>query len=138
MKKAMERVLEHRGAAVRLRCMKAGRDLCLVVSGGHAEHVGAVALAQPRPSRRDPGRISASASVLAVPGHQEDQLARELALKIAGALNVTVCVCCGIHLEDADAAAIEEAVRAARLLADELIAAESAGTDMCRQSNEIQ
>jgi hypothetical protein len=102
-----------------------GRDFCLILTGGDAEHLGAAALAQPRPSRRDPEKMSATASVLAVPGHQEDQLARALALKTAGALNVTVCVSCGIHLEGAGAAEIDRLTDAAHALVDAFIQQEA-------------
>ena len=105
---------------LRLRCLKMGEDLCLALSGGQ-EHLGAVALAHPRPSRATPGATAATASVLAVSGHKEDQLARELALKTASALNVTVCVCCGIHLDNADADTVDQAVKAARALKDNFI-----------------
>jgi hypothetical protein len=105
-----------------------GKDLCLLLTGGDAEHLGAAALARPRPSGREAGGISATASVLAVIGHQEDQLARSLALKTASALNVTVCVACGVHLERAGAAEIRQLTEAAHALADAFIQQETAAS----------
>jgi hypothetical protein len=52
-----------------------GDDRCMAVSGGGRPHLGAVALAQPRPSLRDPATVSASTSALALLGHKEDILA---------------------------------------------------------------
>lgn len=78
-----------------------GKDLVVVIEGGTRYHVGAVALAIPRPSLADSKQVSASASVLCVTGHKEDELARNAALQIATALNCTVTVIAGIHIDDA-------------------------------------
>lgn len=77
-----------------------GNDLCLVITGGDRPHLGAVALAQARPSLQDSSKVSASTSVLTVPGHKEDLLARSAAQCLAAGLNRTVVVCCGIHVDD--------------------------------------
>lgn len=90
----------HRVEASVLIC---GKDLVVVIEGGTRYHIGAVALAIPRPSLADPGRISASASVLCVTGHKEDELARIISLQIASALNCTVTVIAGIHIDAANA-----------------------------------
>ena len=110
------------GFPLRLRRLHMGEDLCLILSGGEREHIGAVAVAQPRPSLADPARTSATASVIALPGHQEDMLARELALQVAGALNVTTCVVCGIHLRQPTPAMLEEVVAASRELVNAFLA----------------
>ena len=110
------------GHPLRLRYVRMGEDICLTLSGGEQEHIGAVAVAQPRPSLADPARTSATASVIALPGHQEDMLARELALKAAASLKVAVCVACGIHLRDPSPAMLEEAVAASRGLMDAFLA----------------
>lgn len=78
-----------------------GNDLVVVIAGGTSHHIGAVALAVPRPSLSEPGRISASASVLCVTGHKEDELARSISLQLASALNCVVTVVAGIHIEEA-------------------------------------
>ncbi len=76
-----------------------GDDLCLVITGGDRPHLGAVALAQARPSIQDSSKVSASTSVLTVLGHKEDLLARSAAQCLAAGLNRTVVVCCGIHVD---------------------------------------
>jgi hypothetical protein len=110
------------GFPLRLRRLHMGEDLCLILSGGEQEHIGAVAVAQPRPSLADPARTSATASVITLPGHQEDMLARELALQVAGALNVATCVVCGIHLRQPTPAMLEEVVAASRSLVSAFLA----------------
>ena len=88
---------------VRLDILPMGPDLCMAVYGGDQAHIGAVAMAVPRPSLDDAKRNSATASVLAGVGHKEDLLARKVALDMAAALGVTVSVSCGVHLDDATA-----------------------------------
>ncbi len=109
------------GRPLRLRALRLGADWCLLLTGGDAEHLGASALAAPRPSLADPGKISATASVLALPGHKEDLPARELSLKAAAALDAAVCVCCGIHLDKAGPEEIEAVLVAARGLVEEFL-----------------
>ncbi len=99
--------------ALRALTTPMGKDLCVVITGGDRPHLGAVALAQPRPSLRDPARVSASTSVLTLLGHKEDLLARSVAERLASALNTNVVVCCGIHVDGITAdelKAVEEAV----------------------------
>jgi hypothetical protein len=110
------------GFPLRLRWLRMGEDLCLILSGGAQEHIGAAAMAQPRPSLADPARMSATASVITLLGHQEDMLARELALQVAGSLNVATCVVCGIHLPQPTPAMLEEVVAASRSLVNAFLA----------------
>ena len=78
-----------------------GKDAAVVIGGGEAPHVGASALALPRPSLKPGGGISATASVLCVPGHKEDLLARDAALRLASRLNTAVSVSVGLHIDHA-------------------------------------
>jgi len=110
------------GFPLRLHWLRMGEDLCLTLSGGEQEHIGAVAVAQPRPSLADPTRTSATASVITLPGHKEDMLARELALKVAATLNVAACVVCGIHVRHPTPAMLEELLAASRELVDAFLA----------------
>jgi hypothetical protein len=79
------------------RWLWAGEDLLLLVTGGQRPHLGAVAMATPRPSLADPETTSATASVFCYPGHKEDELAKALALRLAAALKVKVTVAAGAH-----------------------------------------
>ena len=83
-------------------CALAGPDLCLCLAGGESPHIGAAALAVPRDSLRGGGEPSASASVLCVTGHKEDELARDAALRFAARLNCRVLVSAGLHIDRAD------------------------------------
>lgn len=80
-----------------------GRDLNVTIGGGTAYHIGAAALAVPRPSLDDPGLISASASVICVTGHKEDEMARSTALQLSARFNCIAAVNVGLHVDDANA-----------------------------------
>lgn len=74
-----------------------GEDILVYIWGGDAPHIGAVALAQPRPSLADASRVSATASVLTRLGHKEDQAVRHAAIFLSSALNRNVLVSAGMH-----------------------------------------
>ncbi|MDD2219519.1 MAG: hypothetical protein PHO79_00665 [Desulfoplanes sp.] len=93
----------------------------MTVSGGDQEHIGAVALAIPHPSQKDKNKISATVSILAIPGHKEDELAKNVARKIAVALNATVSVSCGIHIDNAETQEIENIIAAVMDMTDTMI-----------------
>jgi hypothetical protein len=76
-----------------------GNDLCVVIAGGDAPHLGAVAVAQARPSLQDSSKASATTSVIALLGHKDDSIARSVAHTLAAKLNKNVVVCCGIHID---------------------------------------
>jgi gallate decarboxylase subunit D len=58
-------------------------------------------MAVARPSLIDASQISSSASVLCVVGHKEDDLARSVALHLSAALECTVTVVAGLHVNNA-------------------------------------
>jgi len=94
-----------------------GEDLQVVIWGGEQPHVGAVAVAEPRISRTDPSRTTASSSVITLSGHKEDELARDAALRLAIVSHGAVAVTAGLHWDQLDAHDIKEVLQ----LCDELI-----------------
>lgn len=78
-----------------------GSDLSVCLCGGDTPHIGAVALASPRMSLADKEKPSASASVICVTGHKEDELAREAALDLSTLYRCQVVVSAGIHIDNA-------------------------------------
>jgi hypothetical protein len=87
-----------------------GGDLLVAIWGGERPHIGAVALAQPRPSLKDSGIMSATASVICVVGHKEDDLVKEASEFLASTLKTRVVVAAGIHWDNLD----EEGIRAVK------------------------
>lgn len=77
-----------------------GSDISLNIGGGVLPHIGAVAVAEPRPSLRQYGSRSASCSVLCMLGHKDDLLAREGAIKLAAATGSRTVVTVGLHIDN--------------------------------------
>jgi hypothetical protein len=112
-----------RGAEIVLHAVPMGRDLAVTLAGGDVAHIGAVAVAQPRPSLDDAGKTSATTSVIAILGHKEDMLARSLAARIAAEIDGVVTLACGIHYDALAADDIAGVVAAAERLTGQLMKA---------------
>lgn len=109
-------VLFRNAASIRLKidATLIGEDLLITLVGGK-KHVGAVALG---------GFATRSyASVLAVPNHRDDVIAKEAAWRISEQLRQSCVVVVGIHIDHASEGQIAELVDASHLLVDELIEA---------------
>ena len=65
--------------------------------GGTRPHIGAVGIAVPRHSLKDPKRWSATSSNFTFPGHKEDLLVKKISEKLAAQLRKNVVVTAGIH-----------------------------------------
>jgi hypothetical protein len=108
------------GRHVEARVEEVGEDLVIVVGGGQRPHVGCVVLAQPLPSKLPGKRWSASCSVLTIPPHKEEPIARGIATTVAEALGRVTVVTAGVHDEGLDADGIATYLRLGRELGDEL------------------
>jgi hypothetical protein len=84
-----------------------GEDILVAIWGGERPHIGAVAMAEPRPSLKDPSVTSATTSVHCFLGHKEDALANAAATAIASKLKARAVVTAGIHWDHLDAAGIQ-------------------------------
>lgn len=100
---------------------KIGQDLLVAMWGGVRPHIGAVAVAQTRPSLKDQSLRSATASVFCYPGHKDDIVAKEAAEKISSALNTNVTVTAGIHWDDIDEEGIKAVIKNSRQLVTMII-----------------
>jgi gallate decarboxylase subunit D len=103
--------------AVALRC---GDDWNVTIGGGTRYHIGATAVAFALPSFKDPERMTGTVSVITLPGHKEDEVARSGALKLAKALETTVTVSVGIHIDNATWEEVQKLVSLFDQLIDEL------------------
>lgn len=98
-----------------------GDDLVVGIGGGEKPHVGALALAEPRPSRNKPGVISSTSSVITLLNHKDDIVACESAGNIARETNRVVTVTAGIHVKNATKKEIETLVENSRRLTQKII-----------------
>ena len=98
-----------------------GDDLVIAVGGGERPHVGCVVLAQPRPSRTRPGSWSASCSVLTIPSHKEEPIARGIAARLAEEFGCVAVVTAGVHDDGLDREGIGVYLRLGEELAEALV-----------------
>jgi len=98
-----------------------GADLLVAIWGGEKPHIGAVAMAQPRPSLKNPAATSATASVFCYLGHKEDELAKAAAEVLAAALDTRVVVSAGIHWDDITAQGIRQVIANSEKLVDAIL-----------------
>ncbi|MBU1156908.1 MAG: hypothetical protein KJ921_13710 [Proteobacteria bacterium] len=100
-----------------------GPDLVVLVTGGELPHVGAVAMAAPRPSLADPAVTSATASVFTYPSHKEDRLAQATAELLSAKLETRVVVTAGCHWDDLEPEGIKQVSANGRRLGQMLLEA---------------
>ncbi len=90
------------GRVLRAVVVREGEDLVVSVGGGDRPHVGCVVLAVPRGGEGG----SATVSVLALPRHRDEAIARPMAETLAARLGAVTVVSAGVHEEGASARAI--------------------------------
>ena len=98
-----------------------GQDLLVAIWGGERPHIGAVAVAQPRPSLEDESVVSATASVFCYVGHKDDVIAKEAAESLSAGLNRNATVTVGIHWDDIDEAGVKTIVENSRQLVNMIL-----------------
>lgn len=110
------------GQHLLLRATRVGRDVVATVAGGGRPHVGSCVMAQPWPSRSQPGAWSPSVSVLTIPPHKEEPLARAIAERLCRSTGAVAVVTAGVHDDGLDAVGIAVYERLGRELDAELAA----------------
>ena len=95
-----------------------GKDLLVSIQGGTHPHIGAIGIAIPRPSLRDPQRWSATSSNFTLSGHKEDILVKKLSEKLASRLRTQVVVTAGLHWDNLSSREIRVVEKLAMKMAD--------------------
>ncbi|WP_449315018.1 prenylated flavin chaperone LpdD [Rubneribacter sp.] len=93
---------------VRLLLEDTGRGWVGSLTGGESPHVGGVVLAVPRPSLADVGKASCDVYSVPVPGHLDNEVGLPMARALCRAVGEPVALGCGIHIEHADPADLQE------------------------------
>ena len=93
-----------------------GSDWVVSIVGGPRPHIGAVAIAQSRPSLMDEQVISSTASVFCLLGHKEDVIVKEASEKLSAFLNTNVVVTAGIHWDNIDQNGIQKIIKNSGIL----------------------
>ncbi|MBW2038161.1 MAG: hypothetical protein JRI46_00970 [Deltaproteobacteria bacterium] len=98
-----------------------GDDLLVILWGGTRPHIGAIGVAQPRPSLKDPKTISATSSVFTFLGHKEDVLVKAMSEELASRLNKKVVVVAGMHWEELKGKEIGEVIEICQRLKERIL-----------------
>ena len=101
-------------AKLEIKVMQLGKDYNIQIEGGEVPHIGCTVLAVPRPSLKNDGTVSVTASVINVTGHKD--LAEEVSLR-KGA--VVVCTG-GFHIDGLREIQISEIVEAVKEMARDI------------------
>lgn len=101
---------------MQLQVLAMGEDLMVLLSGGDRPHLGAMAVSGT--FKAEDGPFIAS---LCMPGHMEEEISRNLSLRLSAALGVTVGVACGIHLDSISRAEIQDVLSMGSGMVDELL-----------------
>jgi len=117
------------GKAITAWIRSMGEDLVVAVGGGERPHVGCVVLAVPIPSRTAPNTWSASCSVMTIPPHKEEPIARGVASQLAAACGRVTVVTAGVHDDNLDRSGVETYLRLGEELAREVARRMAAATD---------
>ena len=115
-----------------------GADLVVAVGGGDRPHVGCVVLATPSPGRGGSG-FSPSISVLTIPPHKEEPIARAVATEVCRRHGRVTVVTAGVHEDGLDSDGIATYLRLGNELAEAVAdhvghASAVAHTVECRQA----
>ncbi len=97
-----------------------GGDMLVLITGGK-EHIGAIGIGQPRPSLKDPNKISSSGSVYTFLGHKEDVIAKAMSENLSKKLNKKTVVIAGIHWDNLKKEEIDEILNICRRIEDRII-----------------
>ena len=82
---------------IRASVQEVGQDLLVSIWGGTRPHIGAVGIAIPRPSLKNPRQWSATSSNFTFLGHKEDTVVKKTSEILATRLRRNVVVTAGIH-----------------------------------------
>lgn len=99
---------------IQLTAKKLDKDLIITITGGR-EHLGAIGIGLFINGK-------ASSSVITLPNHKEDIIAKQGAEKIAKQLETNAVVIAGIHLDNITREEIDAVVKNSELLIEEFIA----------------
>jgi len=109
------------GRALTAWIHEVGDDVVVAVGGGDLPHVGCVVLAIPNPGRGTTG-FTPTSSVLTIPPHKEEPIARPVAEAVCGRLGRLTVVTAGAHEDGLDRNGIEIYLRLGEELADAVVA----------------
>ena len=100
------------------RVIAAGVDRIVIITGGDRPHIGAVATACTIADPDRAGCREVSVSVITLPGHREDEIARKVARTLTKRFGVNVAVSAGMHWDGIPPRGIQTVIRNSDLLCE--------------------
>ena len=107
--------------SIQAQVQEMGRDVLVSLWGGNRPHIGAIGMATPRPSLKDPKKWSATSSNFTYVGHKEDSVVKMISEKLASRLKTHIVVVAGIHWDNMRPEEIEIIQDLTRKLGDQIL-----------------
>jgi len=98
-----------------------GQDLLVSIWGGTRPHIGAIGIAVPRPSLKNPKRWSATSSNFTFLGHKEDIIVKKISEKLAAQLRRNVVTTMGVHWDATTSNEIKTIQNLTQRLSDQIL-----------------
>ncbi len=98
-----------------------GQDILVSMWGGTLPHIGAVGMATPRPSLKDPKKTRATSSTFTYVGHKEDAVVKRVSERLAARFKTNVVVTAGIHWDDLTSSEIQIIEHLTQKLSDQIL-----------------
>jgi len=98
-----------------------GQDLLISIWGGTRPHIGAIGIASPRSSLKDPKKWSATSSNFTFLGHKEDIMVKKFSEKLASRLRRNVVVTMGFHWDGITSNEIKTIQHLTQKLSDQIL-----------------
>ena len=95
--------------------------LVLQLYGGTFEHVGSVVVSVPVATLRDPEKTRATSSIINLPPHMDELVARPAAERLALLFNTPVVCIAGLHVDNATKEEITSMIKNAESVVDNLV-----------------
>jgi hypothetical protein len=93
----------------------------LQLFGGTHEHVGSVSVSVAAATSRDSGRKRATSSIINLPPHKDELVARPVAERLALLFDTPVVCIAGLHIDNATQEEIDTMVKNSEVVAEKLI-----------------
>jgi hypothetical protein len=98
-----------------------GQDLFVSIWGGTRPHIGAIGIAVPRPSLKNPKKWSATSSNFTFLGHKEDIMVKKISEKLATQLRRNVVATAGVHWDRITSNEIKTIQNLTQKLSDQIL-----------------
>ena len=111
--------VENSNFAIESKVITVGKDIVIIVGGG-SHHIGAVGVSFPTVSIIT-GKNTVTTSVITLPSHKDDLVAKNISEKVSRNLNKKVTVIAGIHFDALSRNDIKNILKICDELADKII-----------------